>query len=339
MALLSKREELETAWRALAGYQSEEGWSTIPVGTLSPCRLLAGRHFPGNEEALLVGFRSVRTPPMEQLPKGLGFLVSKVEIGADGAGYSWIALCRQQAGNTDFFALMADDVVVTLEKQRINDDIRLFNVFISRIKAWQDFMRRGGEELLSPEAEVGLFGELAFMHELLKSGLPVDVVVNSWQGPMGATHDFSIGSGAIEVKSTVSPHGFPAKIGSLEQLDDSLIFPLFLAAIRLAINPLGKTLPILVHETRVMMEAEPVALIGLDSRLLHAGYFDAFAERHTRCFLKTGLRLLPVTDGFPRLTRANVAIEIRNARYELDLDLISSEDVGLIDSLKRLGVI
>jgi hypothetical protein len=173
----------------------------------------------------------------------------------------------------------------------------------------------------------------------LESGLPSEVVINSWQGPLDGTHDFVFGTGAIEVKSTVSPHGFPAKVGSLDQLDNSLICPLFLAAVRLTINPLGKTLPILIHETRVILETEPIALIGLDSRLLHVGYFDAFSERHTRCFLKTGLRLIPVTNGFPRLTRANVAIEIRNAHYELDLDLISSGDIELMDSLKQLGVI
>ncbi len=339
MALQSKREELETAWRALADYRSDEGWSTILIATCRSCRLLAGRHFPGNEEALLVGFASIRIPPTEQLPQGVGFQVSKIELGVDGLGYSWIALCRQRAGNPDFFAMMADDIVVTLEKQPMNDDVRLFNIFISRIKAWQDFMRKGGGDILSPEAEIGLFGELIFLHKLLDSGLLAEFVVDSWQGPLDGIHDFVFGTGAIEVKSTVSPHGFPAKVASLDQLDDSLIRPLFLAAIRLELNPMGKTLPILIRETRDLLKSNLIALACLDSRLLHAGYFDAFADRYTRRFLQIGCRIMVVNDDFPRLTRANVALAIRNARYDLDLDLISLGDVEIIEVVKQLGIV
>jgi len=337
MALQSKREELKAAWRALADCQCVEGWRTIPIGGSGPCRLLAGRHFPGNEEALLVGFASLRAPPTEQLPQGFGFLVSKIDAGIDGAECSWIALSRNWAGNLDFFTLMADDVIVTLEKQPRNDDVRLFNIFISRIRAWQDFMRRGGEEVLSPEAEVGLFGELSFMQDLLNSGIPSGLVVDSWQGPLDGTHDFALGTGAIEVKTSVLPHGFPAKIGSLDQLDDSLIRPLFLAAVRLEINPRGKTLPVLIHETRAMLEIEPAALTGLDSRLLHVGYFESFAERYVRCFIRHETRLFPVKEDFPRLTSANVPIEIRQARYEIDLDITSSGTVEIIDALKQVG--
>ena len=339
MALQSKREELEAAWRALAGIQAEESWRTIPIDICGPCRLLAGRHFPGNEEALLVGFASIRIPPTEQLPQGLGFQVSKVELGVDGLGLSWIALCRQRAGNPDFFAMMADDIVVTLEKQPMNDDVRLFNIFISRIKAWQDFMRKGGGDILSPEAEIGLFGELIFLHKLLDSDLLAEFVVDSWQGPLDGIHDFVFGTGAIEVKSTVSPHGFPAKVASLDQLDDSLIRPLFLAAIRLELNTMGITLPILIRETKDLLNSNLIALACLNSRLLHAGYFDAFADRYTRRFLQIGCRLMVVNDDFPRLTRANVALAIRDARYEIDLDLVSLGDVEIIDVLNQLGVV
>lgn len=339
MALQSKREELETAWRALAGYRNDEGWRTITIKTSGPCRLLAGRHFPGNEEALLVGFASLRIPSIEQLPQGLGFLVSRVDLGIAGTGYCWVALSRNRAGKLDLFALMADDIIVTIEKHPQNDDARLFTIFISRIRAWQEFMRRGEEEVLSPEEEIGLFGELLFMQDLLNAGIPARVAVDSWQGPLNGIHDFALGTGAIEVKTTVSLHGFPAKIGSLDQLDYSLIQPLFLAAIRLSINPSGKSLSILIHETRVLLEPEPIALAGFDSRLLHVGYFEPFAERYIRCYARNGTRILTINNGFPRLTRENVPIEISEARYQIELDMILSGDVSIIEALKQLGMV
>ena len=48
---------------------------------------------------------------------------------------------------------------------------------------------------------------------------------------------------------------------------------------------------------------------------------------------------MQVSDAFPRLTRANVAIEIRRARYEIDLDLVSVGDVGIEHALRQLEVI
>lgn len=50
-----------------------------------------------------------------------------------------------------------------------------------------------------------------------------------------------LGDGAIEVKATMSSAGFPVKIGSLEQLDDSVASPLFLAAMRFSRGEDGLT--------------------------------------------------------------------------------------------------
>lgn len=339
MALQSKKEELLAAWRALAGNPGMEGWRTIAVAHGGPCRLLAGRHFPGNEEALLVEFASVRVPPVDQLPQGRGFLVTRADLGEDGTDRIWIALSRQSVGSLDLFSMMVDDVVSTLEGLRSAGDERLFHIFLARIRAWQDFMHRGGDCVLGPEAEVGLFGELELLRDLVLAGLPATVAVEAWQGPLDGVQDFALGTGAIEVKATVSQGGFPATIGSLDQLDDSLTRPLFLAGVRLALSASGRTLPVQVGELRDLLREELTALVVFDSRLLHAGFLDAAAERYTRCFLRTGGKVLQVSDGFPRLTRANVAIEIRRARYEIDLDLVTTGDVGIELALRQLGVI
>lgn len=339
MALQSRREELLAAWRALAGNQEGEGWRTIPVAHGGPCRFLAGRRFPGNEEALLVGFNSVQVPPGDHLPEGRGFLVSRASLAGADANRVWIALCRQNAGSLDLFAMMTDDVFTTLQGLRGADDERLFNMFLARIRAWQDFMRREGDGVLSPEAEVGLFGELEFLHDLISAGLPAATAVEAWQGPLDGIQDFILGPGAIEIKSTVSPSSFPATIGSLDQLDDSLTRPIFLAGIRLALTNSGRTLPDQVVGLRGLMADEPAALSLFGTRLLHAGFLEGTADRYTRRFSRMATRMLHVTDGFPRLTRANVATEIRRARYEIDLDLISTGDLEIGHALRQLGMI
>lgn len=340
MVQQSKKEELLVSWRALAGQVDREGWSTISVSTEIQCRVLAGRHYPGNEEAILFGFCASRVPPTDQLPQGHGFLVSKVEAGEIlGQSSIWIALSRQHFGSLDLFVTMADDVILTLNGLKHISDEGLFHVFLGRIRAWQSFMHHEQSGLLSPEKEVGLFGELEFLRALLLSGIPDMVTIEGWEGPFKGIHDFRVGNGAIEVKTTLSPIGFPARINSLEQLDDSLVQPLFVAGIRLALNSSGITLLEQVDSLRNILSKTPEALAMFNSALLNIGFLESASNRYCRRFLFSERRIMRVFAEFPRITRKDVKIEISKVKYELDLDMITGCDVDFIEALYQLKAI
>jgi hypothetical protein len=331
--------EIVQAWRALVGDELAEGWRTIPLAGGGPCRVLAGRHFPGNSEAILVGFRTMRLPPQDQLPQGRGFAVSRVDSGIDSGGRIWLALSRQPAGSLDMFSMMTEDVAETLNRLHRLDEDRALTILLARIRAWQEFMSRTTEAILSPEAEVGLAGELHILSEMLAAGVASDFAVDAWKGPLGGIHDFAFATGAVEVKSTVSPVGFPATIRTLEQLDDSLISPLFVAAVRLTVSESGRSLPQLVEGVRLSLNADSVAVAMLNSRLLHVGFHDAHSKKYTRRFSPSGIRFLVVTDTFPRFARSATDVRIRKARYEVDLDLGPHPLVAFEEALLQLGAI
>ncbi len=337
MAQPIELEGLRAAWRALAG-GSGEGWRTIPIGTIGRARILAGRHLPGNEEAVLVGFADGRLPPADQLPQGNGFLVMPMNL-EPGGGLDWVGLSRQAAGGLELFAMMVTDVVETLAEHYRADPASLPAAFISRIRAWQDFMQHGDDGVLGPEAEIGLVGELHVLRDLLAAGVAPGTVASSWKGPIKGLHDFALSSGAIEVKTSIASAGFPASVGSLDQLDDSRVSPLFLAAVRLGVSPNGKTLPEWIASIRAMLEDDLHARSLFESRLLHAGFLDRFAHRYSRRLVAAGTRLMRVEAGFPRLIPATVPAQVRRARYDLDLDHVCTENVTLNAALTELGVI
>lgn len=337
MALQTDRERLQSAWRALAGDGVDDGWRTIPIEG-GPNRLLAGRHFPGNEESILVGFNSVRMPPDSRLPQGRGFRVEKVRYDIGGDGQVWVSLSRQLAGSLDMFVRMAEDVIGMLRAYGHANDETLVQLFLGRIKAWQEFMERGREDVLGPEAEVGLFGELSVLKMILEALASPIVALESWHGPLDGLQDFLIGTGAIEVKSTVAVNGFSATIGSLEQLDDSLVQPLFLAGIRLSLDSYGRTLPEFITELGGLLSDNPAAKGMFENLVLRAGFLWAFSDSYKRRFTHTDTTIMPVGENFPNLTRGNVNIAIRKARYELDLGLVNVPDVGLSWALEELGV-
>ncbi len=333
MALPNECEVLLTAWRALAGRTNEPGWRCIPVATYAHCHLLAGRRFPGNEEALLAGFHLDIHPT--ELPLGHGFAVLTVDMGTTEPDRAWFGLVRQPAGNPEMFTLMAADMVSTLGPASGLDEGAIFRLFLGRIRAWQNFMRRGQDGLLSAEAELGLHGELILLALLLDAGLNALSAVEAWRGPLHGLHDFETATGAIEVKTTASEQGFPVKILSLEQLDPSLAEPLYLAGIHLSVDPDGLNLAGRIEATRQRLRNDSAVLHAFNTLLLHAGYADAMADRYPRRFVHNRSRFLRVDEHFPSLTQHKVPPAISAVRYEIDLDRIEGGDRTLADILLR----
>jgi hypothetical protein len=337
--MAASTDRLHSAWRALGGGTHGDGWRTIPLDVAAPCQILVGRRFPGDEEAILVGFSNPSSHSFGALPEGKGFRVERPEGQFLGKAHEWFSLSRQATGGLEIFATMAVDVVALLEAPKDVGDERLFPLFIGRIRAWQEFMEKGHDGVLGAEAEIGLFGELTILDRLLDSGVPAAVALDSWQGPLDAIQDFEIGPGAIEVKATIAAVGFPATIGSLDQLDDAVRQPLFVAGIRLSVDDIGLRLPDLVASVRHKVRKQIDSTALLDGRIIRVGFLDAFAERYTRRFSHVRTRILLVDAGFPRLVRGVVAPAVTKARYVVDLDLVNSADLDLITALKQLGVL
>ena len=333
----SDMDGLRAAWRALSGARHGKGWQTIPVTVRAPCSLSAARRMPGGEEAMLVGFRGVWSLPDAKLPQGHGFEVLRLEADPTGADQLVVALARRPGGSPELFATMAEDLVSLLDGWAAAREDTVLRRFLARIRAWQDFMNRHRNSVLSEENEQGLFGELVLLEHMIESGLPSRDVLDAWQGPLDGLQDFILGSGGIEVKTTLSTGGFPATVSSLEQLDDNLRQPLFVAATRLAIHSSGMTLPEIADVIRGRLD-DREELETFDIRLMQAGLLGSTLNRYTRRFLHASSSILCVQGDFPRLTRANVRPGIRKARYVIDLDLAGAEEVELERALKLLGV-
>lgn len=329
-------DEFVMAWAALSGNSSEEGWRSIPIAPAGPCILMAGRRFPGNEEALLAGFTTARVPAAEKLPEGRGFEVSRADPHGDGK--TWIALTRRESGSQELFAEMVGDVAGAMDAAATEGEERLLRTLLTRVRSWQEFMRKGAQAL-SPEAEIGLIGELVFLKAVVESGVPASLAVESWVGPLEGVQDFELGTGAVEVKATLSSQGFLAKIGSLEQLDDTPRKPLLVAGVRFLQRESGSNLPEFVEAVRASLAGDEEALRMFADRLLAAGFHETHADRYPRRFALDRMRIVEVGEGFPRLVPGTVPAGIRRAVYEIDLDRAPGPEVDLFEALKSLGAL
>ena len=324
------------AWSSLSGDDAEPGWRSISLPPSGLLDVRAGRRSPDNAEAVLVGFPTAKIPAADKLPEGQGFSVERVDL--EGAGKLWIALSRKAAGSAELFAAMACDVIGALDDAAASgaDEARLARVCIGRVGAWQEFMRKG-TQALSPEAEIGLVGELVLLGAIIDAGVAAAQATESWVGPLDGVQDFEIGTGALEAKATLSAKGFPAKIGSLEQLDDSVRQPLFVAGARFRQVESGQNLPEFIAAMRAKVHDNAEATRLLAERLLAAGYIDAHEGRYPRRFVLGDIRVVMVGENFPRLTQGKVHSGITRAMYEIDLDRAPGDNVGVDAALKQLG--
>lgn len=156
MALLNEHGELLSAWRSLSRAETGDGWRAISIGS-GRCR--AGVRFPGNEEALLVGF-NMTSPAASELPQGRGFSVARVGEAPSGGFDLWLGVARKPTASLEMFTLMAADVLAAVDTGSNEDELRAYYQFLSRIRSWQQFMERPRDRRLSDEEELGLVGEL-----------------------------------------------------------------------------------------------------------------------------------------------------------------------------------
>lgn len=335
MSRPSDRTTLHAAWRALDAASEQPGWRSILVEQEGRYVLRAGRRFPENLEAILVGIEGASMPSDAQLPKGNGFAVTRADLEGE-AVRSWLAIHREPGADLAFFEMMVQDIRDLLKAKAGLKGESLVGALLARIVAWQDFMRRAGTGVLPADEEVGLFGELRLLLALLEHLQP-DAATEAWVGPIRGLQDFALPPGAIEVKATAAGGPFIARVSSLKQMDNSVIRPLYLAAVRLGQTSTGQTLPDLVAELRRALTTHGSALATFEFRLARSGYRDESARHYSRRFSLASERYILVDDMTPRLVSANVPSAVREVRYELDLDAIAGADADLVTVLKALG--
>ncbi|MDE0922707.1 PD-(D/E)XK motif protein [Aurantimonas coralicida] len=318
-------EGLARAWRVLACQKAGEDWRFVHLTGMGDVSVEAGCHFPLGREALIVSFPGSWSVNPARLPEGKGFDVSCIEGQLAFAGKTAVALVKRPEGSPEIFAIMAVDVLRALETAADTANRDVMEAFLERVREWQAFMARTHRPL-SPDAQIGLFGELWMLRLLADSSLGAGAL-DCWQGPLRAAQDFHVRGGAIEVKSTVRAGSFLARINSIEQLDGDKAH-IFLCAFRFQENVDGISLIDLVSELRERFGRAGVQR-GFEALLMVMGYLDEHAPLYGRALTLKDARALRAGGDLPRLTRSSLPAAIRSAAYVLDLDALEVPSIGL----------
>jgi ribosomal protein S9 len=257
--------------------------------------------------------------------------VAQVAIGGDR--YLQIETAESYLHQSFFHLLL--EIADAIQLQHLPPVVALE----TSLAAWKQLLRDNGQ--LSPEAQVGLFGELWVLSRLLRHhGARA---IDAWTGPWRAPHDFRLTAADLEVKATNAQRRRHA-IHGLLQLETASDRPLFVVSMSVEHGGLGgQALADMVAAARALLGADAAAVQRLQEGLNRSGYFESTTPMYTeRLSIRGHAWLVPVDDSLPRFTREALRREwpdgfnrIGDVTYDLDLEGLGAPD-GSISFLSVL---
>lgn len=217
-------------------------------------------------------------------------------------------------------------------------------VIAARVLAkWRRFWGQLPRQMLSREAQLGLFAELWFLVVWLLPRCGAAEAVRRWRGPYGARHDFEWPGKSVEVKATASVRGRIHRINGLDQLAPPQQGALSLFSLRVREEAgATNTLPALVARGRALLADDPESLGRWEAALSSAGYSPTHEEEYAKLKLRIVDEMLyAVRDDFPRLTLVSfpggLPEGVTSVEYESHLDgfthLALAEESGITAAL------
>lgn len=228
-----------------------------------------------------------------------------------GFGHVLTVICQDKEFYDIFEVLCADLVDVSSDAGGQLEAISLLKL---RLQTWTQLFK--SYKGMGRREAYGLAAELSFLIDWSNMGQSI----NDWTGPNGSSQDFisKTINKAVEIKATSSDLT-AVRISSLEQLD-------FDGDLYLCVYPINacepsslnvKTISSLVKNVKANLNE--VDLACFEKKLLLVGY--AAAGDLDDYTFEIGKPIhYEVSNGFPRLIKANIAIEISNCHYDINLN-------------------
>ena len=247
-----------------------------------------------------------------------------IDIVNAGQSYKNIVVTLKNQRFYDIFIQIAVDIIISSMNLRNESDY--VNVFTSHLSKWGNMFNRNPDETLSKEKQLGLYGELLFITEMLEEGISPTDVVESWKGPDDEDKDFQVKGYGVEIKSSVKTNKI-VKINSIRQLDTEGFVRLFLyyrSFVRTDDGP--NTLPEIISELRKVFASTPVQT-DFETKLLRAGFRDEHAQNYGYSYTALSYAIFNIDDSFPKIVVGNVMEGVLDVEYDLDLNALTSYEI------------
>jgi len=308
-------------WTRLSGERpaGETLWARRATPDTTP-RLVAALDADGKRH-LLIMLLAGESELQDSQSRGVGVVTRELAIPEHATGRYLDITCHDPAGREAF------DVIGGELADRLASGQETASECVSRVLSkWRRFWGQLPRQILSKDAQLGLFAELWFLSVWLTPKVTAGEATTRWRGPFGSRHDFEWTGRSVEVKATTSTRGQIHHINGLDQLAPPEIGELLFFSLRLREEAgATNTLPSLIHACRSLLANDSDALTRFETALAQVGYSPLYEEEYSRLHLRILEEgLFTVRDDFPRLTQASLALGspppgVEHVEYEVNL--------------------
>ena len=307
----------EDPWRDIDAPGMADSVSARRVDALMPWNLFWAR---GADGSVCLTFRHARqSAPSNPLPRLRDIQISLSP--PDEADTQLLVLRLRDPSQRGVFQTLCRDIISVTGWAAT--EAEAVSTALMRTWRWHHLLRGGSGDMLSPEEQKGLMGEMLALENILLPHISASAAVTAWRGPLGAPKDFEIGRVAVEVKarrSGATPH---IAITSEDQLDEGGVVSLFLYVVQLDEAPDDTVDGVTVSESadrlqRQLFSLDPASVADFETLLSAAGLRPEDDYSRYRWLEGPG-RLYHVRDNFPRILRGDLRPGISRVRYDVSL--------------------
>lgn len=218
---------------------------------------------------------------------------------------------------SSIFAVLCEDLFNSVSDVRKEKE--LVKSLQNRFLKWKELFELAKSPGLSPEKQIGLFGELFLLKKLLVETGNFAECLNFWVGPDTGIRDFEKNNNAIEVKTTQTHNHQKIRISSERQLDTTLLENLFLFHLSLEKrNGNENSLNKIVSELFSIIGDNKLLSNVLNRKLISVAYF----KHHATCYenisyLIRGEDFYKVTEHFPRIEEKDLMKGVGDVKYSI----------------------
>ncbi len=233
----------------------------------------------------------------------------------------------------DIFYLFIDNLFDSIKE--LGSENEVLKVSSNIIFKWKKLFDKIRNDLLTPEQQRGLLGELLFIKEMLQEDMNHRVTIENWFGPELFNKDFIISNTGFEVKTTMQNR--PAvTISGEKQLDKQDLSNLYLKIFILdEIKGEGITLNCVIAEIQAIIREDLELASGFEYKLLMVGYRPEDGTEYKTGYRIVRSELYHVDESFPKIIPPSLPAGIFNCVYHIDITALDRFQAEYV-SIKKL---
>jgi len=225
----------------------------------------------------------------------------------------------------DFFVKLINLILIKVYLEKLNGE-KSINCFLKNLIFAKDFFEEENvPRKLTAEEQIGLFGEIQILKEILGKKFNLGTSLSSWTGP-SKKHDFTLPNTLLEIKTT-STDTKKINTSSTNQLAPVYDKKLKLIFVQIKKNINGLSLhEVIDNYSKILKEESELLFNDFILKLTQCRYLDIHKSEYKQKYKIDKLNFFNINENFPYIKEYVVPDGLSDLSITYKIDLEKCED-------------